>query len=87
MGDVLVRAATMSGDQIGTLVVRLHGLPERTIDRETALAWMRDGHSLIPFDGRRHPALLLVEVDDVHYVRADSTPSPSDTLPDVLRAS
>lgn len=88
MGDVVVKGGRIRGGRIETLRVHLHNLPERTIDRDTALAWMRDGHSLIPvLGGRRGPALQLVEVgDDARYIRTDNAATPEDALPDLLPA-
>ena len=58
MGDVLVRNGTVNDGTIATLEVSLHGLPDRSIDRDTAIAWMKDGHSFIPVvGGVRKPAL------------------------------
>jgi hypothetical protein len=85
MGDVLVKRATLSGGQIDKLAVRIEGLPERVIDRDTALAWMRDGHSLIPWvGGARGIALQLVEVDDEkRAIRIDNDKVAEDHLPDL----
>ena len=85
MGDVLVKAATMAGDKVEQLSVDLHGLPSRTIDRDTAIAWMRDGHSLVPVvQGHRLAALQLVTIgDDAHAIRTDNQPEDADVLPDL----
>jgi len=52
-------------------------------DRETAIAWMRDGHSMIPVRaGKRLSALQLVEAEeDVLFVRADNAKTAADSLP------
>ena len=82
MGDVLVKRGSMDNGRITSLVVGLYGLPDRTIDREQALKWMKDGHSLIPIlEGRRLPALQLVEVGDTHVIRTDNEPVAEDRLP------
>lgn len=82
MADVRVLRGTVEGGRIGSLVVAMHGLPERTLDREATLRWMKDGHSLVPVvAGRRLAALQLVEVDDQHFVRTDNAPVPEDALP------
>lgn len=83
MGDVLVKAASVSDGKIRALRVALAGLGERTIDRETAIAWLKDGHSLIPFAGARGAALQLVEVgdDDQAFVRTDNAAVAEDALP------
>ena len=57
-------------------------MPDRTIDRDLAIAWMRDGHSLIPIlAGQRGPALQLVEVGDGFVIRTDNQPVDEDRLP------
>ncbi|MEQ1567962.1 MAG: hypothetical protein ABMA64_20150 [Myxococcota bacterium] len=87
MADVQVKRATIAGTRIERLVVSLHGLPDRTIDRDVAIAWMRDGHSLIPMiDGVRQPALGLVEVDGGHVIRADGAVEGGDQLPPLPEA-
>jgi hypothetical protein len=73
------------------LSVQLGHLPKRTIDRETAVRWMRDMHSLIPVsNGNECPALQLVEVaideDVAHFIRADTQAVHEDTLPDIPAA-
>jgi hypothetical protein len=84
MGDVLVKRATMAGDKVEKLAIDLHGLPSRVIDRDTAVAWMRDGHSLIPVvGGERLAALQLVEVGDAHAIRTDNAAEDADTLPEL----
>lgn len=86
MARVEVTNATVNDGTIVSLGVRLSGLPPRTIDRDTVLAWMRDGHSFIPVvDGEDRPALHLVEIvdgDDVkHFVRADGHKESADQVP------
>lgn len=82
MADVRVMQGTVSGGRIGSLVVAMHGLPERTLDRDAVLKWMKDGHSLIPVvGGKRLPALQLVEVGDEHFVRTDNASEAEDALP------
>lgn len=84
MGDVLVKRAAMAGDRVERLEVALHGLPDRVIDRDTALAWLRDGHSLIPMvGGRRGTALQRVEAGDEQVIRVDNAPIAADALPDL----
>lgn len=85
MADVLVVGGAVADGKVTRLDVQIQGLPDRTLDREAAVAWMRDGHSLIPrVDGRRAPALLLLEIEDEHYIRSEGTPEPSDLLPQGL---
>lgn len=82
MGRVWVHAATMDGERIGALEVRLGSLPPRTIDRNTALAWARDGHSLVPVSsGRAARALQLVQVDEAWFLRDDHDAVAADALP------
>ncbi len=84
MGDILVRGGSIQGGRIDSLTIDLHGLPQRTIDRATALAWLEDGHSLVPVrGGERLAALQLVEVDDELMIRTDNAAIPEDTLPDL----
>ncbi|TVQ94416.1 MAG: hypothetical protein EA397_01735 [Deltaproteobacteria bacterium] len=86
MARVEVTAGTLAEGKIKSLDVRLSGLPDRTIDREQALAWMKDGHSFIPMvQGQPLPALELVEVltgDEInHFIRADTARESADSLP------
>jgi hypothetical protein len=84
MGDVLVKRASVAQGKVQRLEVHLHGLPSRVIDRDTALAWMRDGHSLVPVvNGRRLPALQLVESGDEHVIRVDHRATDTDLLPEL----
>jgi hypothetical protein len=86
MGDVLVKKGTVSDGRIAKLEVELHGLGTRVIDRETALAWLEDGHSLVPWvDGKRSSALQLVDVpDDEPSIRTDNAPEATDSLGELL---
>jgi len=83
MGLVRVNGADLEGGRIRTLRVTMHGLPARTIDRATAIAWLREGHSLVA-DGSNQ-ALQIVEVpegDDVaRFVRNDNVATAEDALP------
>ena len=84
MGDVLVTGGKVAEGKIEKLHVKLHGLPDRELDRATALAWMKDGHSFIPFvKGQRLTALQLVEVGDDHFIRHDNATESTDSLPDL----
>ena len=85
MGDVLVKAGTVADGRITSLVVGLARLPDRTIDRDTAIRWMRDGHSFVPVHaGARLRALQLVEAGDGHAIRDDHEAADQDTLPHAL---
>jgi hypothetical protein len=83
MGDLLLKRATVTGGKIERLVIGIDRLPDRTVDRATAIRWMRDGHSLVPLvEGRRLPALQLVEVPtDAFAIRTDNEPVDEDRLP------
>lgn len=86
MARVEVHAGSVADGRITSLDIRMHGLPPRTLDRDTAVAWMRDGHSLIPqVGGVDIAALQLVEVvdgDDVsHFIRTDNQATAEDSLP------
>ena len=75
MAEILIHSATMADGRVVELDVEIHGIGTRTIDRDTAISWMRDGHSLIPVheDGRA-PALRLGGEDGdpcLHAVGAD----------------
>lgn len=81
MGQVFVKGATMAGDRIERLMIGIDRLPDRVIDRDTAIRWMKDGHSFIPVaGGRRLPALLLVEVGDALAIRDDTAPIDADRV-------
>ena len=92
MGHVRVHGADVAQGRIERLRVQMPNLPARTIDRATALAWMKDGHSLLPvFGGSVQPALVLVEVgeDDQSFIRSDARAVAEDAvlaLPPVDRA-
>jgi hypothetical protein len=87
MARVEVHGGKVEDGRIASLDVRMHHLPPRTIDRDTALAWMRDGHSFIPVvDGRERPALMLREIPGEgelpdHVIRDDTENTPQDSLP------
>jgi hypothetical protein len=82
MGDIQVKRGTVEQGRITSLVVGIYGLPDRTVDREQALQWMKDGHSLVPLvQGQRLPALQLVEVGDTWAIRTDNEPVEEDRLP------
>lgn len=84
MADVLVKKAVVKDGRIESLQVGIQGLPDRTLDRDTAVAWMRDGHSLVPVKaGKRLTALQLVEVgdDDALFVRHDNEKTAADSVP------
>lgn len=85
LGDILVKGGTLVGGRIRSLTVGLLRLPDRAIDRDQAIRWLRDGHSLVPVVGAaRLPALQLVEVGEGHAIRTDNQPVDEDTLPAAL---
>jgi hypothetical protein len=87
MGHVEVIGATVSGGRIERLKVKIPNIPVRTIDRDTAIQWLRDGHSLIPVvGGVEQPALRLADVEDVPFIRQDTANAPEDTLPELPSA-
>lgn len=83
MADVLVKRVEIKDGRIASARVALHGLPERTIDRDTVIAWMRDGHSFVPVrHGSRLTALQLVEVGEgTLFVRHDNAAVAEDACP------
>jgi len=71
----------MEGDKILSLNVKLFRIGERTIDRDTAVRWMKDGHSFIPnSEGSEGPALQLVEVDGDWFIRGDNIATSADAV-------
>lgn len=84
MGEVRVKGARVEGGRIVSLAVSLSGLPDRSIDRDSAVRWMRDGHSFIPvISGRTLPALQLVETGDSWVIRTDNQALAEDSLPEL----
>ncbi len=85
MADIEVYAAEIENHRVRALKVRFKGTAERTIDRDTALAWLSGGHSLIAHAGSpHHPvrglAIERVEVGDEAYLRTDVKPEAADHL-------
>lgn len=77
MAEIDILKADVTGGRIQSLDVRFKNASARTIDRGTALAWARDGHSLIPVAGHGHEitrgfALSLVEVGEEEFLRTDT---------------
>ena len=84
MADVLVKRGVVKDGRIASLDVGLYGLPDRSIDRDTAISWMRDGHSMIPTRaGKRLTALQLVEVGEACelFIRHDNSKVAEDSVP------
>ncbi len=85
MADIDVLTADLHAGRIRTLKVCFKNASPRTIDRETALGWLRAGHSLIPVSGHGHhltrgAALERVEVDGAEFVRTDTSPVAADDV-------
>lgn len=79
--QITVHGADIKDGRIAALRVRIHNIPPRTIDRDTAVSWMKDGHQLIPVKGGiRAPSLLLLEVDDELVIRDDSHKQAEDKI-------
>lgn len=77
MADIHLLAADVHDGRVRSLTVRFPNARSRVIDRETALHWLAEGHSIIPVHGhghdlRRGPALERVEVDEAPYLRTDT---------------
>lgn len=85
MGHVRVIGAKVTDDTIESLQVELSGLGKRTIDRDTTIAWLRDGHSFLPVrNGEEGPALQLVTIEEgdeaSFFVRQDNAAEAKDDL-------
>lgn len=86
MGYVQVFGADVADGRIARLKVKSPRLPARVIDRDAAVALMKDGHSLLPVvGGAVGTALQLVEVSDEHRsIRTDNAPDAEDRVPEGL---
>lgn len=81
MARVEVHSVKMNEDRIESMTVKFHNLDSRTIDRATALSWMKDGHSFIPVvDGQDRPALQRVEAEGDWFIRTDNQPTGADAV-------
>ena len=85
MADVEVYGAEPAHGRVKTLRVRFKNADERTIDRDTAVRWLKDGHALTTYAGPAHhgtrgAGIVLVEVDDESYLRTDTAPTAADDL-------
>ena len=82
MADVVVKSGSIADDAVSSLTVEMYKLGSRTIDRDTALSWLKDGHSLVPeVKGQRLHPLQLVEVGETLFIRHDNAPEAKDSLP------
>lgn len=78
MARVLVHAADLDGDRIVRLRVKIHDLPARTIDRATAVQWLRDHHSLLVVrHGAAAEPLVLTDAEEP-AIRTDTTVAAED---------
>jgi len=85
MADIDVLSSEVRGDRLHALEVCFQNASPRKIDRDTAIHWLREGHSLVPVSGHGHHvhrgrALHLVEVDGAPYVRTDTRPIAADSI-------
>lgn len=85
MADIEVLGADVRDGRVVTLTVRFKNATPRTIDRDTALHWLAEGHSLIPVHGHGHAlhrghAIERVEVGEDAFLRTDTRQEPSDHL-------
>lgn len=84
MAHIVVEAATLANNRIEKLRVKMDRLPVRTIDRDTAFSWLKEGHSLVPVGGA---ALQLVETsEDQFVIRPDADKVDEDSVPGVPQA-
>lgn len=85
MADVEVYGADIIDGQVRSLKVRFKGLLERTIDRDTALEWLKEGHALIACAGSwQHPvrggSIERIEIEEAGYLRTDTQQEPKDHI-------
>ncbi len=89
MARVLVHGADLNGAHTSALRVSMHGLPARTIDRDEAVRWLRDGHSFIV--ARSDIAVQLVDLSSdegpAWALRTDNEKQPADRLDGVPSVS
>jgi hypothetical protein len=78
MAQIHVTSAHVEAGRFARLHVRMRGLPERVVDRDTAVRWLRDGHSMLVRGGA---PLLLVEVGDEPFIRPDGVAEAADLWP------
>lgn len=86
MADIEVYGAEVKDGRVHSLSVRFKGNLERKIDRDTALTWLGEGHSLIPVVGHGHHisrgwALEKVEIEGESWIRCDFDQEAADHVP------
>jgi hypothetical protein len=85
MADVQVVGATLENGKVTALQVRFFGTAERSISRETAIAWLAEGHSLVTHSGSAHHphrglAVERIFVGDEVFLRTNTTPKQLDEI-------
>ena len=85
MADIDILHAHLNAGRIQTLEVRFKNAEARTVTRETALTWAREGHSLIPLAGHGHHvtrghALSAIEVGEEVFLRTDTRADANDCV-------
>jgi hypothetical protein len=83
MADVEVHAAHPAHGRIQSLEVRFKNAHAQTIDRDTAVRWLADGHSLVTYAGHgshatRGRSIVLVEVGEDTFLRTDTAAEAED---------
>jgi hypothetical protein len=85
MAYIDVLSADVKSGRLQALTICFKNASPRTIDRETALGWLREGHSMLPVHGHGHDvhrgaALERVEVDGVDFIRTDTRAVAADDV-------
>jgi hypothetical protein len=85
VAEIEILHAHLANGRIEKLEVRIKNADKREINREMALAWARDGHSMTPVAGHGHDVshgavLSLVEVGEELYLRTDTKAEASDVV-------
>lgn len=82
MARVHVHGADFAGAHLSALRVRMHGLPARTITRDEAVSWLRDGHSLLLARGETAVQLVDLASDEgpAWALRTDNAKEASDLI-------
>ena len=85
MADIDILHATVTDGRIQSLEIRFKNAGKRSITRDVALAWAREGHSLIPVAGHGHDvarghALSLIELGEDGFLRTDTRAEGADLV-------